>query len=771
MLPSATGAALLTSQFTTIAELEINPGAQLGILEEQTSIRQLTVTNHMSLTNATLFGAVQQSGGPAAAYLSVQLPASAVLSMVGSNLLRHAIVTNAGTANLSGGSGARLDLDLNGIFTNAPNGTTTVVGEYVFGYTSSGQVDNQGTWINQGPGIVSIERSGVSGGRFDSTGLFEIREATFKLLNPPAGFQHNFITSLRLRDGIFDGGSYVLFLVGGKYLEGSGTVIGTLSISGGRLDLNAVDGGPYGLLNVVGNVETANSTEIVVDVGGPAPTQHDRMIISGSARWAIIRPRVRMLGGYAPGIDTSISIASHASLIPTTVSIHDRVFSDYPLSLALRASASQLSLRVVPTLTVADTEIIEGNSGTQVMQVSATLSAATTETVSFSYSTFPGTATEAGGGGLVPDYSNALGSVIFAPGETSQQIPLTIHGDGLIEPNEAFSILSGDGQNSSNLQNASFGNYRRFRNSSEGLVLDDDGPPGTRYVLIGKITNLPTMTGQVSFLRRYTTDGAYVDGWPNLMPVQFGNRVTGICGAPNGDVLITRWSTTLGPLLMSASGAVLDKDFGGLMGYEESCSFGEDGTAWVGEAVDPSANEALLRHIASDGRVLEAVQVPVGERGTDWVELDANQCTLYYTSEDADVRRYDVCTHQVMADFVSLPGAPCYAMRQLPNLDLMFTCKDHIFRYDQNAALVRDYTRESLGESDAGGLFAIQLDPDGQTFWTGGVDSGRVVRARLDDGSVVTSFMTGDGGVNGLLVQDALSGGISDLIFADGFEP
>lgn len=769
VLPSASGAALLNSQFTTVADLEIAPGAELGVVEIQTDIRQLTVTNSLTLDTATLSGALPPPGGPAPALLSLQLPTGSSFSLSGTNTFRRASVTNAGTATLNGGAGVRLDLDLNGQFVNAVGGVASVLGDYVFGYTTSGAINNQGSWINQGPGLVRIERSGASGGQFFSTGLFEIHNGTFKLLNPPAGFQAGFNSSIRLRDGTFDGGVTELAISQGKFLNGNGTVIGPFRNSG-LLDLEAADGGPFGVLNVLGAVQF-NGGEIVLDVGGAGAAQHDRFNIGGSVQWSRVTPRIRVVGGYAPGIDTSIAIATHASRVSPNLPVHERVLSDYPLSWALRPTPTQTDLRVVPTLTLADTAVAEGNSGSQTMQMLATLSAATAETVSFGYTTSPGTAVTVAAGGNAADYVNALGNVTFAPGVTSQQIAITIKGDTSIEADEAFVVVTDDASNTSTLQNASFGNNRRFSARAEGLIQDDDSAPGVRYLLIGKSTNLATPTGQISFVRRYTTSGVAVDGWATLMPNTFGAVATGFCRAPNGNVLSTRFSVNQGPVLMSAAGAVLDPDLGGLIGDDESCAFDKLGNVWVGEAVPTAADVALLRYIAADGRILDTVQVPVGERGIDWIELDADQCTVFYTSEDSDVRRFDVCSGQAMPHFASGLEEPCYALRQLPNRDLMVTCTNRIYRYDQNGALLREYTRESLGESDAGGLYAIQLDPDGLTFWTGGALSGRVVRASLEDGSVVTSFLTGTGGISGLLVQDEFVAGIPDRIFADDFEP
>ncbi len=773
VFPTATGKATIIPQFITIAELDMAPGSELGLVEAQTDIRQLTITSSATLSGATLNGALPPPGGPSPAYLSLQLPEGSTLSFTGTNLLRRAIITNAGNATFSGGAGVRLNLDVNGNYTNAPVGNTTVLGAYVFGYSTSGAIYNQGNWIHQGPGLVAVERSGASGGQFSSTGMLELRSGTFSFFTPSPGFQGGFNGSLRLVDGVLNTGSHTVGLSSGKVLSGSGTIIGAVTVSGGAspgvLDPHAPSGEPIGTLNFVGDVSIAGA-ELILDVSGPALAQHDRMSISGSVQWNRVYPRVRMNDGYAPGIDTTIPIATHASVLNANTPVHGRVLSDYPLSLALRVAPTVTDLRVVPTLTLTDTAVSEGNSGTQVMNVAATLSAPSSEIVSFVYTTSAGTAVTLAAGGNPADYVHTGGTVTFTPGMVLRQMPVTINGDSAVEADEGFVLVTADSPFEPALKNASFGNNRKFTASVEGRIVNDDGPPGARYLLIGKSANLNTPTGQISFVRRYTTQGVAVDGWATLMQNSFQFVATGFCRAPDGDVLSTRFSDSQGPIRMSQSGAVRDNDPGGFIGGDESCAFDQAGNAWIGEAVGSIATTVPLKYIAADGRVLKTLQLPVGERGADWIELDANQCTLYYTSEDSDVRRFDVCTEQVLPHFATALEAPCYALRQLPNHEMMVTCRNRIYRYDQNGSFIREYTKESLGESDVNGLYAIHLDPDGQTFWTGGVVSGRVVRARIDDGSVVTSFTTGTGGVNGLLIQDEFIAGISLVLFKDGFE-
>lgn len=773
VLPPGSGKAILLPQTLSIAELELGAGAAIGMEATQTQTRQLTVLTQASLTGATLEGALPTTpGGPNPGSLSLVIPSGATLSLGGSNVLRRAIVTNAGAATFTGGAGARLDLDLNGSYANSTVGVTRIQGAYVFGYTTTGTIDNQGQWIIEGPGAVTIQRSGATGGRFQSTGVIEIDNASFALPNPAPGFQSIFNSSLWLRGGTFDANTQTISLGSGKSLRGSGSIIGNLSmVAGSKLDPEAANGGPIGLIGVTGNAVFGNA-EIALDIAGPAPAQHDRFTLSGSVQWNRVSPRVRMLGGYTPGIDSGFAIATHASVVSPNLPVHDRVLSDYGLSLALRVQPAQTQLRVVPTVTVADTQVTEGASGTQVMNVNVALSAPTTQTVSFGYTTAPGTATTSSGGGNVPDYVNATGTVSFAPGELAKQIPITINGDTTPEADEAFVVATVDDFFSPGLANASFGNNRRFSTRTEGRIRDDDAPVGTRYLLIGKSTNLPTATGQASYVRRYTTAGVFVDGWPTQQPIAFGSVATGFCRAPDGSVLSTRFGVGEGPVLMSAAGAVRDADFGGPIGVgdDESCAFDLTGNAWIGTAVPTAEATAPLRRVAADGRLLETLDLPVGERGTDWIELDADQCTLYYTSEDSDVRRYDVCARQPLPDFATGLNPRCYALRQLPNGEIMVTCSEQIYRYAANGTLIRDYTKASLGENDPAGLYAVQLDPDGETFWTGGAQSGRVVRARIDTGAVVSSFSTGTGGINGLLVQDEFVSATSNLLFKNGFE-
>lgn len=89
----------------------------------------------------------------------------------------------------------------------------------------------------------------------------------------------------------------------------------------------------------------------------------------------------------------------------------------------------------LPAVSVSDTSVVEGDSGTSTMAFTVTLSKPAAEAVSVSYSTSNGSATAA-----ESDYVPAVGTLTFAAGETSKTINVTVNGDTLIETDEYLTL-------------------------------------------------------------------------------------------------------------------------------------------------------------------------------------------------------------------------------------------------------------------------------------------------------------------------------------------
>ncbi|WP_319428522.1 Calx-beta domain-containing protein [Mycobacterium sp. RTGN5] len=87
-----------------------------------------------------------------------------------------------------------------------------------------------------------------------------------------------------------------------------------------------------------------------------------------------------------------------------------------------------------PSLSIADTTVAEGNSGTSNATFTVTLSKPSTTPVTVNYSTSSGTATAGN------DFTATTGTLTFAAGATSQTITVKVTGDTAIEPNETFTV-------------------------------------------------------------------------------------------------------------------------------------------------------------------------------------------------------------------------------------------------------------------------------------------------------------------------------------------
>ena len=111
-----------------------------------------------------------------------------------------------------------------------------------------------------------------------------------------------------------------------------------------------------------------------------------------------------------------------------------------------------------PAIRVADITVVEGDSGTNAVTFSLTLTPASTNTVRVNFSTANGTAI---GSGSTADYVPGSGTVIFAPGTTNQQVTVGVRGDRIFENDETFLVnltapVNGtieDGQATATIQN------------------------------------------------------------------------------------------------------------------------------------------------------------------------------------------------------------------------------------------------------------------------------------------------------------------------------
>jgi hypothetical protein len=160
-------------------------------------------------------------------------------------------------------------------------------------------------------------------------------------------------------------------------------------------------------------------------------------------------------------------------------------------------------------LSIADTSLPEGNVGITMANFTVTLSGPATHPVVVDYATSNGTATAGVDyGGII----QILGTLTFAPGETSKTISVPINGDTVFEPDETFFVTL------SNPDNANIA-----RAQATGTIINDDLPPTFQFSSSGYSVNESdgfatvtiTRTGDASVAASVdyaTSDGAGTQG-------------------------------------------------------------------------------------------------------------------------------------------------------------------------------------------------------------------------------------------------------------------
>jgi hypothetical protein len=87
-----------------------------------------------------------------------------------------------------------------------------------------------------------------------------------------------------------------------------------------------------------------------------------------------------------------------------------------------------------PTVSVGNASVVEGDLGTTTLSLPVTLSGPSGREVDVDYATSGGTATAGS------DYTATSGTLVFAAGEISKQIDVTVAGDLWVESNETFTV-------------------------------------------------------------------------------------------------------------------------------------------------------------------------------------------------------------------------------------------------------------------------------------------------------------------------------------------
>ena len=257
-------------------------------------------------------------------------------------------------------------------------------------------------------------------------------------------------------------------------------------------------------------------------------------------------------------------------------------------------------------------------------------------------------------------------------------------------------------------------------------ILGIQGTPGN--VLAGSGT-----VASGGIVTEWTPAGVFVQNWDTTSG---SNEQTGMCFDEFGNMRATSFTAGTMTLFDDSANIITHPWAGPFSNAPESCVVDAAGNIYTGE-VNGGDND--IRKWSPAGVLLDTFN-PSVSRGTDWIDLAADQCTMRYTTEDQSIRQFDVCTNTQLPNFASgLPGGVCFAHRILADGGSLVACQDRVSKLDSTGAVTQTYLASGFNPPETF-LFALNLDPDGTSFWTGGIATGNIYRIDIASGNQIGGF-------------------------------
>lgn len=176
--------------------------------------------------------------------------------------------------------------------------------------------------------------------------------------------------------------------------------------------------------------------------------------------------------------------------------------------------------------------------------------------------------------------------------------------------------------------------------------------------------------------------------------------------------------------------------FGGGYSTPEMIVFDKVGNAYVGSI------GGGIRKFDSAGTFLSSFDAP----RVDFMDLAADQTTMYFGQERGEVKRWDLTTNTALSDF-STDVEQAFAMRILANGNVLVADGSDIELLDSSGNQIETYDISS-----AGLWFALNIDDSGTSFWSADT-AGLVAEFDIATGAILNQWTTsGHNGTYGLAV-------------------
>ncbi len=262
-------------------------------------------------------------------------------------------------------------------------------------------------------------------------------------------------------------------------------------------------------------------------------------------------------------------------------------------------------------------------------------------------------------------------------------------------------------------------------------------PPASAQTTVFNLGDVMVSVGNGQ-VQRYSANGKLVQ---TLDTLTASAHTTGSVFDSTGNFYVTDFDAGM-VTEFSNTGALIGPFGSGYSGSPESILVDAAGNFYVG-SVD---GDDQIRQFSPNGAPLATYPAAVDQRGTDWIDLAADQRTIYYTSEGQRIMRYDVVANSQLDDFANLGNVSAgtsFALRLLPDGGLLVAHSYEVVRLDNSGNVIQTYALP--GETY---LFALNLDPDGTSFWTATYDTKNVYKVDIASGNILLTIAAAANGAS-----------------------
>ncbi len=207
-----------------------------------------------------------------------------------------------------------------------------------------------------------------------------------------------------------------------------------------------------------------------------------------------------------------------------------------------------------------------------------------------------------------------------------------------------------------------------------------------------------------------------------------GGYTTGMAFDKASNLYVTNFSAS--SVSKFNKSGVLQGTFGSGYSTPESIVFDSSGNAYVGDLGNG------IRKYNSSGTFISTSYT--GK--TDWIDLAGDQCNMLLTSEGTFIARHNVCTNTSLTNFATGLGGRAFAFRIRKNGEVLLANGNNILRLSKSGSVLQTY--DVAGQDN---WFALNLNPDGTTFWSADFGTANVHKIDIATGKVLTTFNTGTG--------------------------